>query len=98
MQWWPVYGGVFFCKVPLPLSPHSFSFKACTGAGLGPWFDLGMVVDWDWLMVGLDRRGIELRRWISMDRLMVDRRGLVDGGFDKGLNWSSDGDFFFQWV
>ena len=43
----------FFCKVPLPLSPHSFSFKACTGAGLGPWFDLCMVVDWDWLMVGL---------------------------------------------
>ena len=98
MQWWPVYGGVFFCKVPLPLSPHSFSFKACTGAGLGPWFDLGMVVDWDWLMVGLDRRGIELRWWISMDRLMVGRHGLVDGGFDKGLNWSSDGDFFFQWV
>ena len=41
-------GGFFFsflfCKVPLPFSPHSFSFKACTEAGLGLWFDLGMVV------------------------------------------------------
>ena len=33
--------------------------------------------------------------------LMVDQCGPVDGGFDKGLNRSSDGsdnDFFFEWV
>ena len=46
------------CKVPLSLISHlSFSFKACTRVGLGLWFDLGMVVGWDRLMVGLDQRG-----------------------------------------
>ncbi|KAK7834323.1 high affinity nitrate transporter 2.5, partial [Quercus suber] len=54
----------FFCEVPLPLSHYSFSFKACTGARLGSWFDLGMVVGWDRLMVGLDQRRLELRWWV----------------------------------
>ena len=88
-RWWCF----FFCKVPLPLSPHSFSFEACTRAGLGSWFDLGMVVGWDW-------HGSELRWWvwwwISVDQLMV---GLTKvwikalmapiviflNGFDRGL-------------
>ena len=76
--WWCF----FFCKVPLPLSPHSFSFKACTGAGLGPWFDLCMVVDWDWLMVGLTKV------WIGAPMVIF-----FFNGFDRGLLCF----FFFFW-
>ena len=50
--------------VPLSLSPHSFShltslflIQGLHQIGLGTWFDLGMVVGWDRLMVGLDPRG-----------------------------------------
>ena len=49
---------LFHSVLTLSLISHfSFSFKACTGARLGSWFDLGMVVGWDRLMVGLDRHG-----------------------------------------
>ena len=71
VQWWILAwqghgGGIFFFAESLFLSvltlsliSHlSFSFKACIGVGLGSWLDLGMVVGWDRLMVGLDQRGL----------------------------------------
>ena len=34
--------------VPLSFISHlSFTFKACIEAGLGSWFNLGMVMGWD---------------------------------------------------
>ena len=49
---------LFLSVLTLSLISHlSFSFKACTGDGLGSLFNLGMVVGWDQLMVGLDRHG-----------------------------------------
>ena len=83
---------LFLSVLTISLNSHlSFLFKACIGVGLGSWFDLGMVVGWDRLMMGLDWRGsvIFLNGFAS------------DGsdGFDKGLNRSSDGSdnyFFFN--
>ena len=65
---WQGYGGgaffffpvrsLFLSVLTISLNSHlSFLFKACIGVGLGSWFDLGMVVGWDWLMMGLDWRG-----------------------------------------
>ena len=72
------------------ISYLSFSFKAYTGVGLGSWFDLGMVVGWDWLMVGLDwRAGFAGDGSNGFDK-GLNRRGWVAGdgsdGFDRGLN------------
>ena len=58
---------------------------------MGSWFDLGMVVGWDRLMMGLDWRGS-----------VIFLNGFASDGsdrFDKGLNRSSDGsdnDFFLM--